>query len=202
MNDVAHGTGIGSFVAWVAAALADIVLALALVCGALFLIYPYDLPLNNRDFRALPELAAGELVDVTATNAWYRQPINTSVEFFTTGSAGAVNSREYVLYRDEAGTLFVAPIEVCPFFARYRVAFDARQEVPEGDEVSLEFGKPIIRFDTVMVRGGTHVIVTDAEAGIIDWRLCGLGAVGMLAIALLIIEYHVIRTVQNRRRAT
>ena len=189
-----------SIIGWIALALVDIVLAGLLFFGLLyFFIYPYDLPLNNRSLRETPGLAEGTLVDVTATNAHFRQPINSPLEFFKINSSGAEHNQEYALYQDDTGTLYVAPIEVCPFFARYRAAFDAQQAVPGGDEVSLEFGKPIIRFDTVTVRNGSHVVVTDAEGSIIDWRLCGLAAIGLVTIALLAIEYRVARYVQSRR---
>lgn len=190
-----------SAIGWMALALGDIVLAGLLLFGILFLVYPYNLPLSNQDLREVPVLATGEVIAVTATNPWYRQPITSPVEFFQASSAGVVNSQEYVLYRDEAGDLYVALIEVCPFFARYRVAFNARQEVPEGTEVSLEFYKPVIRFDTVTVRGGSQVVVSNAEGGLIDWRLCGLVAIGLVAIVLLAVEYRIALALRNRRRA-
>ena len=67
-----------SIIGWIALALVDIVLAGLLFFGLLyFFIYPYDLPLNNRSLRETPGLAEGTLVDVTATNAHFRQPINS-----------------------------------------------------------------------------------------------------------------------------
>ena len=146
----------------------------------------------------MPELSEGSFIDVTATNAQYRQPINAPQEFFRTNSSRAVYNQEYMLYQDDTGALYVVPIEVCPYFARYRVAFNAQQEVPEGDEVSLEFGKPIICFDTVTVRDGSHVVLSNAEGSIIDWKHCGLAAIGLVTAALLAIEYRFALTMKKK----
>ena len=99
MNEGAHI--VLRMVAWVAAGLASIVLAFALIYTALFLIYPYNLPVTIADLRETPELSDYEVVGMTSSNARLREPVGTLAQFLDTDRtlAAGASTRSYATQR-------------------------------------------------------------------------------------------------------
>ena len=196
MNEGAHI--VLRMVAWVAAGLASIVLAFALIYAALFLIYPYNLPVTITDLREIPELSDYEVVGMTSGNTRLREPVGTLAQFLDTDRTLG-GGREYALVSNAAGNLYVVGIEACPLLARWRVAGTSITPVSGVGEERLRIDKPLFSHDEVTVRDGKQIALTRNGYTIVNDGSVRLIVVGIVAIALFMGGYQIAHRVRRRK---
>lgn len=196
MNEGAHI--VLRMVAWVAAGLASIVLSFALIYAALFLIYPYNLPVTIADLHEIPELSDYEVVGMTSGNARLREPVGTLAQFLDTDRTMG-GGREYALVSNAAGNLYVVGIEACPLLARWRVAGASKTPVSGVGEECLRIDKPLLSHDEVTVRDGKQIALTRNGHTIVNDGSVRLIVVGIVAIALFMGGYQIAHRVRRRK---